>query len=237
MYAALIVFVISLILFQSIDTHADGPSSPLARTFERLHSDHKAKANRQKRSRSVIVDQEKSGLQLATFGNGCFWCTEAVFEELRGVKEVLSGYSGGRMADPTYKQVCTGLTGHAEVIHLRFDPKEISYGKLLEVFWRTHDPTTKNRQGADVGTQYRSAVFFHNDEQRKLAEHFKAQLNKAKAFREPIVTEITEFKRFYPAENYHQDYFQLNGRAPYCRQMIQPKLAKFRSAFANELDK
>lgn len=178
---------------------------------------------------------DKSGLKLATFGNGCFWCTEAVFEELNGVRKVVSGYSGGRIPNPTYKQVCTGRTGHAEVIHLVYDPEVISYAKLLEVFWRTHDPTTLNRQGPDRGTQYRSAVFYHDDEQKELAEHFKAKLNEAKAFGKPVVTEVTKFKKFYPAEKYHQDYYRLNPNQGYCRMQIKPKLSKFRRVFADEL--
>lgn len=183
------------------------------------------------------AEGEGKGLQRATFGNGCFWCTEAVFEELKGVGRVASGYSGGRVPNPTYQQVCTGLTGHAEVVHLEFDPEVISYAKLLEVFWRTHDPTTKNRQGPDVGTQYRSAIFYHNEDQRDLARKFKAKLNDEHAFRKPIVTEITKFKSFYAAKGYHQDYFAKNGRAPYCRQVIRPKLSKFRRVFADDLER
>lgn len=178
-----------------------------------------------------------SGLKLATFGNGCFWCTEAVFEELHGVRKVVSGYSGGRIRNPTYKQVCTGRTGHAEVIHLAYDPKVISYAKLLEVFWRTHDPTTLNQQGPDRGTQYRSAVFYHDDDQRRLAAHYKNSLNEAKAFGRPIVTEITKFKKFYPAERYHQDYYKLNQNKGYCQMMIKPKLSKFRRVFSDDLAK
>ena len=221
----------------------------LSEAFERLHADlekqaaseTKKRADSANDSEASAADQTKANqrakLELATFGNGCFWCTEAVFEELYGVHEVVSGYSGGRVPNPSYKAVCTGLTGHAEVIHLRFDPTKISYAKLLEVFWRTHDPTTLNRQGPDVGTQYRSAVFYHNDEQRTLAKRFKSELNKAHAFRKPIVTEITKFKKFYPAESYHQDYYQMHGREPYCRQMIRPKLSKFRRVFKDQLEK
>ena len=179
----------------------------------------------------------KPEYELATFGNGCFWCTEAVFEELVGVEEVVSGYTGGRMKNPSYKAVCTGLTGHAEVIHLRFDPQQISYAKLLEVFWRTHDPTTLNRQGPDIGTQYRSAVFYHNEKQKELAEWFKRELNKERAFGKPVVTEITKASTFYKAENYHQDYFELNGRNPYCSYTIRPKVSKFRRMFGDLLKK
>lgn len=211
--------------------------------FERLHEEANTSAadeaitSNEAAATDAEPGTEGSKLELATFGNGCFWCTEAIFEELYGVKEVVSGYSGGRVANPTYRQVCTGLTGHAEVIHLRFDPAKISYGKLLEVFWRTHDPTTLNQQGPDRGTQYRSAVFYHNAEQKRLAERYKEVLNSEHAFRKPIVTEITKFTKFFPAEKYHQDYFELNGRAPYCRQMIRPKLTKFRRAFKDELER
>lgn len=219
-------------------TSAVGPA--LIETFERLQLEAEEKAKEQA-AKTETADSEsaakKPKLELATFGNGCFWCTEAVFEELHGVKEVVSGYSGGYIENPTYRAVCTGLTGHAEVIHLRFDPEKISYAKLLEVFWRTHDPTTLNQQGPDHGTQYRSAVFYHNDEQKELAEHFKTELNEAHAFRKPIVTQVTKFAKFYPAEKYHQDYFELNGRAPYCRQLIAPKISKFRRAFRDELER
>lgn len=176
-------------------------------------------------------------LEQATFGSGCFWCTEAFFERLSGVKKVVSGYSGGHVKNPSYKQVCTGMTGHAEVVQVTYDPKVISYAELLEVFWKTHDPTTLNRQGADVGTQYRSAVFYHNEEQRKLAEEYKMKLNNSGAFRAPIVTEITKFDTFYPAENYHQNYFQQNGRAPYCQMVIRPKMDKFQQVFKDKLKK
>lgn len=211
-------------------------TSKVPDVFERLHAEAKA-AETGDDEDSESAEEPKPKLELATFGNGCFWCTEAVFEELYGVKEVVSGYSGGRIPNPTYQAVCTGLTGHAEVIHLRFDPEKISFGKLLEVFWRTHDPTTLNQQGPDMGTQYRSAVFYHNDEQKKLATHYKRELNKARAYRKPIVTKVTKFNKFYPAEKYHQDYFELNGRAPYCRQLIRPKMTKFRRAFKDQLER
>lgn len=208
--------------------------SRLVRTFEKLHEE----ATEKKKSdadEAVSSQGTKKTLEQATFGNGCFWCTEAVFEELKGVTRVVSGYSGGRIPNPTYRQVSTGLTGHAEVIHLQYDPDVISFAKLLEVFWRTHDPTTKNQQGPDIGPQYRSAVFYHTDEQRDLAKRFKVKLNEAHAFRKPIVTEITKFKSFYPAEKYHQNYFALNGRAPYCQRIVRPKLTKFRRVFSEEL--
>jgi peptide-methionine (S)-S-oxide reductase len=174
-------------------------------------------------------------VEVATFGNGCFWCTEAVFEELKGVESAVSGYSGGRVPNPTYEQVCTGATGHAEVIQITYDPAVITYPELLEVFWKTHDPTTLNQQGPDHGTQYRSAVFYHNEEQRELAEKYKERLDQSGAFDAPIVTEITKFQKFYPAEDYHQEYFALNGRQPYCRAVVKPKVVKFRKAFKDKL--
>ena len=174
-------------------------------------------------------------LEQATFGSGCFWCTEAVFKQLDGVHKAESGYSGGHVKDPDYKLICTGTTGHAEVIQVTFDPEVITYPELLEVFWKTHDPTTLNRQGADVGTQYRSVVFYHNDEQRKLAEEYKKKLDAAGAFERPIVTEISPLAEFYPAEDYHQDYFALHGEQPYCQMVIRPKVDKVRKVFREKL--
>lgn len=179
--------------------------------------------------------QKEKKVEVATFGNGCFWCTEAVFEELKGVESAVSGYSGGRVPDPTYEQVCTGATGHAEVIQITYDPAVITFPELLEVFWKTHDPTTLNQQGPDHGTQYRSAVFYHSDEQRELAEKYMQRLDESGAFDAPIVTEITKFQKFYPAEDYHQEYFALNGRQPYCRAVVKPKVIKFRKAFKDKL--
>jgi peptide-methionine (S)-S-oxide reductase len=149
-------------------------------------------------------------VQTATFANGCFWCTEAIFEELDGVISATSGYTGGQIENPTYKQVCTGQTGHAECLQIIYDPAKITFDELLEVFWETHDPTTLNRQGADVGTQYRSGIFYHTPEQKEKAEKYKAELDKSGAFDKPIVTEITAFTKFYPAEDYHQQYFENN---------------------------
>jgi peptide-methionine (S)-S-oxide reductase len=174
-------------------------------------------------------------LEKATFGTGCFWCTEAVFDQLKGVQSIISGYSGGNLPDPTYEQVCGGLTGHAEVVQVTFDPAVISYPELLEVFWQTHDPTTLNRQGNDIGTQYRSAIFYHNDKQRELAEHYKRKLDESGAFRGPIVTEVTAFTNFYPAEKHHQDYFAQNPNQPYCAMIIGPKVDKFKKAFGDKL--
>ncbi|HUR66140.1 MAG TPA: peptide-methionine (S)-S-oxide reductase MsrA [Chitinophagaceae bacterium] len=174
----------------------------------------------------------------ATFANGCFWCTEAIFEQLDGVISAESGYTGGQTANPTYKEVCTGETGHAECLQIVYDPSKISFDELLEVFWQTHDPTTLNRQGADVGTQYRSGVFYHNAEQKEKAEKYKTELDKSGAFDSPIVTEITPFTKFYLAEDYHQAYFENNENAnPYCKIVIRPKLDKFQKVFKDKLKK
>lgn len=166
------------------------------------------------------------GMETATFGAGCYWCIEAVFQRLNGVISVASGYAGGHVANPTYHQICGGETGHAEVVQLRFDPAKISFEHLLEWFWRAHDPTTLNRQDADVGTQYRSAIFYHDEKQGETAERSKAAMDASGSFADPIVTEIKPLDVFYPAENYHQDYFNNNRNAPYCSYVIRPKLAK-----------
>ena len=177
-------------------------------------------------------------IKQAIFANGCFWCTEAIFEELKGVASAVSGYTGGHTENPTYKEVCNGTTGHAECIQITFDPSIISYDELLEVFWKTHDPTTLNRQGNDIGTQYRSAIFYHTEEQKQKAAHYKKELGESGAWSNPIVTEISPFTIFYPAENYHQQYFEVNGDAnPYCQFVIQPKLEKFRKVFADKRKK
>jgi peptide-methionine (S)-S-oxide reductase len=173
--------------------------------------------------------------ETATFGGGCFWCTEAIFRSLKGVESVESGYSGGKTKNPTYQEVCTGETGHAEVIQITFNPKLISFRELLEVFWETHDPTTLNRQGADSGTQYRSAVFYHSTEQKETAEKYKAELNKENVYNKPVVTEITAFDQFYKAENYHQNYFTNNRSQGYCQFVIVPKIEKFRKIFKDKL--
>ncbi len=176
--------------------------------------------------------------EIATLANGCFWCTEAVFTSLEGVLQVTSGYTGGKIKNPTYKEVCSGSTGHAECLQIVYDPAKISFAELLEVFWETHDPTTLNRQGNDVGTQYRSGIFYHSEEQREKAVQYKEALNKSGAFDRPIVTEITPFEIFYPAENYHQQYYELNGDSnPYCQLVIRPKLEKFRKVFKDKLKK
>ncbi len=175
------------------------------------------------------------GLELITLGAGCFWCTEAVFQRLAGVEKVVSGYAGGIIEAPSYKEICTGTTGHAEVINVYFDPKKVSLESLLEVFWATHDPTTLNRQGGDVGPQYRSAIFYQTENQREIASRLKEELNAAKVFDRPIVTEITAFSNFYPAEDYHQEYFNLNGMQPYCQFVVKPKVDKLKKFFGERL--
>jgi len=174
-------------------------------------------------------------MEIATFGAGCFWCVEAVFQQLNGVENVQSGYAGGTVPNPTYKQVCAGRTGHAEAVQITFNPAIISFADLLQVFWRTHDPTTLNRQGADSGTQYRSAIFYHDPEQQKIAEQSKAETDKSGLWPDPIVTEITAFTNFYPAEDYHQNYFTDNPSQPYCQFVIDPKIRKFQKEFKNKL--
>jgi peptide-methionine (S)-S-oxide reductase len=175
--------------------------------------------------------------EVTTFGTGCFWCTEAVFQELKGVVKVYSGYMGGHVANPSYEEVCSGATGHAECLQVFYDPELLTYDELLEVFWESHDPTQLNRQGNDIGTQYRSAIFYHTEEQREKAEHYKTQLDKEGAYPNPIVTEITPATTFYPAEDYHQDYYNNHGSQPYCYIVIRPKVEKFEKAFADKLKK
>ncbi|MFW0715801.1 peptide-methionine (S)-S-oxide reductase MsrA [Pedobacter sp. N23S346] len=173
----------------------------------------------------------------ATFGMGCFWCTEAIFQRLKGVTAVKSGYEGGALANPTYEEVCTGNTGHAEVLQVTYNPMEISYDELLEVFWKSHDPTTLNRQGADTGTQYRSVIFYHTPQQKALADKYKAELNKTNAYGKKVVTAIEAAKPFYVAESYHQNYFNKNGNESYCRLVIQPKIEKLEKIFKSKLKK
>ena len=173
-----------------------------------------------------ISEEEAAKLETVDLGAGCFWCIEAVLHRIKGVKSAESGYMGGHVKDPTYKQICTGTTGHAEIVRVKFDPEELPFEKLLEVFWELHDPTTLNRQGADVGTQYRSAIFYHSDEQKKVADASKAKKDKSGKFDNPIVTEITATSDYFSAEDYHQDYFEANKTLPYCRAVIWPKLEK-----------
>ncbi|MCH8021628.1 peptide-methionine (S)-S-oxide reductase MsrA [candidate division KSB1 bacterium] len=174
-------------------------------------------------------------LETTTLGAGCFWCIEAVFQNLKGVQSVVSGYTGGQVENPTYEQICTGTTGHAEVAQIIFDPAVISFEDLLYVFWRTHDPTTLNRQGADVGTQYRSAIFYDSEEQKEIAEKSKAKTDASDLWPDPIVTEISQLDKFYNAEEYHQDYYKLNPNQPYCRLVIDPKIRKLKKEFSNKL--
>lgn len=176
-----------------------------------------------------------SKLTKATLGAGCFWCIEAVFQNLKGVESVVSGYMGGKVKNPTYKEVCSGLTGHAEVAEITYDADQLSFKELLEVFWKTHDPTTLNRQGNDVGTQYRSAIFYHDEEQKELAEHYKKELDASGYYKDPIVTEISPAVVFYVAEDYHQNYFNDNGNQPYCNFVVRPKVEKFKQVFADRL--
>ena len=173
----------------------------------------------------------------ATFGTGCFWCTEAIFQEVEGVVKVTSGYSGGQGANPTYKEVCTGTTGHAECLNIVYDPAKVSFDELLEIFWKVHDPTTLNRQGADVGTQYRSVVFYHNETQKAAVEKYKAALDKSGAWDKPVVTTVEPFVKFYAAEDYHQNYYNNNSGEGYCQFVIRPKLEKFEKVFKSKLKK
>lgn len=182
-----------------------------------------------------IVSMENGELQEATFGAGCFWCVEAVFEEVKGVKSVVAGYAGGDVKNPAYKEVTTGNTGHAEVARITYDPSVVSYEQLLEVFWHTHNPTTLNRQGYDVGTQYRSVIFYHNDEQRDIAEKSLEETDASDLWKDPIVTEIEPVSNYSQAENYHQNYYANNPNAGYCTVVIAPKLKKFRKEFSHML--
>lgn len=184
-----------------------------------------------------FMSNENQNIKVATFGSGCFWCTEAIFERVNGVVDVVSGYSGGTVDNPTYKQVTTGTTGHAECTQIFYDPSIISYDELLEIFWKTHDPTTPNRQGNDIGPQYRSIIFYHDDEQKQKAEFYKHKLEEEKIWSNPIVTEIVKFEKFYPAEDYHQDYYERNPYQGYCAFVITPKVEKFEKIFKDKLKK
>lgn len=199
-------------------------------TIINLHCAENDKTNYGKK-----MSDEKNNLTKATFGSGCFWCTEAIFENVNGVTDVVSGYSGGKVFNPTYEQVCSGTTGHAEVVQLTYDSVVVSYEELLEIFWKTHDPTTLNRQGADVGTQYRSVIFCHNDEQKEKAKYYKDKLNKEGIWNNPIVTEISPIENFFEAEKYHQNYYENNPNQGYCSFVITPKLEKFKKIFKDKL--
>jgi peptide-methionine (S)-S-oxide reductase len=179
--------------------------------------------------------EAKTELKQATFGSGCFWCSQAIFLRLDGVEKVVSGYSGGRVENPTYEQVCTGTTGHAESIQITYDPSRVSFDHLIEVFWKMHDPTTQDRQGNDIGTQYRSVIFYHDAEQKNLAESYKMQLEDEHIWNRPIVTEIVPFTRFWPAESYHQDYYEHNPSQSYCNFVITPKIEKFEKIFRDRV--
>ena len=179
----------------------------------------------------------ESNLEIATLAAGCFWCVEAVFDDLKGVEDVVSGYSGGHTENPSYKEVCSETTGHAEVIQIRFDPAELSFADLLRVFFSVHDPTQLNRQGNDIGTSYRSAVFYHSDEQKRIAHEIIDEITQAAIYEKPIVTEVTAFDKFWPAEDYHQEYFANNPNQPYCSAVVAPKVAKFRQKFIQRLKK
>jgi peptide-methionine (S)-S-oxide reductase len=174
-------------------------------------------------------------LELATFGGGCFWCTEAIFQQLEGVESVVSGYSGGTVKDPSYEEISTGRTGHAEAVQIHYDPEKINYEELVEVFFKTHDPTTLNRQGNDIGTQYRSVIFYHSEEQKASVERIKAELDTAEIWNAPIVTEIAPFSEFFPAEDYHQNFYRQNPNQGYCRLIIRPKLQKLEKLFASKI--
>lgn len=185
----------------------------------------------------INMQENTAKLDTTTLGSGCFWCVEAIFQSLEGVESAVSGYSGGGIKNPSYKEVCTGRTGHAEVVQIVYNPALITFKELLEVFFQTHDPTTLNRQGNDVGTQYRSAIFYHTEEQKQIAQQVIEDLNKAGAWNAPIVTEVTPYTNFYKAENYHQDYYNLNGDQPYCTFVIKPKMEKFKKAFGDKMKK
>ncbi|MCB0430664.1 MAG: peptide-methionine (S)-S-oxide reductase MsrA [Flavobacteriales bacterium] len=203
-----------------------------------VFSSHSCSQNAKKMEQSPPTAKQEpmhEGMDSATFGAGCFWCVEAVFSDLDGVEKVESGYAGGHVKNPSYKEVCAGHTGHAEVCRIVYDPNKVSYDELLEVFWQTHDPTTLNRQGGDEGTQYRSVIFYHNDEQKATAEKYKKALDASGAFNAPIVTEISPLTTYYPAEDYHQNYFELNPEQAYCRAVIRPKVEKFKKVFHDRL--
>ena len=180
---------------------------------------------------------ENKNTETATLGAGCFWCVEAVFDDLKGVEDVVSGYAGGHISNPTYREVCSETTGHAEVAQIKFDPNEISFKEILQVFFVVHDPTTLNRQGNDIGSSYRSAIFYHSDEQREIAEEVIKEVTEEGVYDNPIVTEVTKFTNYYPAEDYHQEYFANNPNQPYCAAVVAPKVAKFRQKFVNRLKK
>ncbi len=186
---------------------------------------------------AAVPAQKSAGSETITLGGGCFWCIEAIYRSLKGVEKVTSGYSGGKIANPTYREVCTGETGHAEVVQVVFDPQKTSIEEILKVFFTVHDPTTLNRQGADAGTQYRSVILYHNPEQKKIADELIGAMTKAKVFDRPIVTQVEPFTKFYVAEDYHQEYYRQHKNEPYCRMVIQPKIEKFEKVFKDRIKK
>jgi peptide-methionine (S)-S-oxide reductase len=198
-------------------------------------SNNKEAMNQTQPTDTIQPNSSNPNLETATFGAGCFWCVEAQFQMLDGVESVISGFSGGTVKNPSYKEVCNGTTGHAEVCQIVYDKRKLSYANMLEAFWKSHDPTQLNRQGNDVGTQYRSVIFYHNDEQKKIAEEYKKKLNESGAYDQPVVTEISPYTVFYKADDYHQNYFNENGDVPYCRFVVQPKVEKFKKVFADKL--
>lgn len=196
-----------------------------------------ARSDSNMKESETIMNNPSAKTDTATFGQGCFWCAEAIFERVKGVQSVLSGYAGGHVPNPTYEEVCTGKTGHAEVVQIVYNPDVVSYDDLLKIFWKTHDPTTPNRQGADVGEQYRSIILYHNEKQKEKAEYYKNELEKSGAWDNPIVTQIVPFTKFYSAEDYHQNYFENNPNQGYCSFVIAPKVEKFEKVFKDKLKK
>ncbi len=244
MFSPLLVILLGAGLSTSLSAcSGDGRHSQTAerhQTHAMANASHASSASTpgnatDQRQTQPIAQPRQDGLEEATFGSGCFWCTEAYFDALEGVQSVVSGYSGGFVKNPSYKEVCTGRTGHAEVTRIVFDPAQISFAELLEVFWATHDPTTLNRQGNDVGPQYRSVIFYHTEQQQRIAEASKEAAEESGTWNAPIVTEISPLVNWYPAEDYHQDYFANNPNQPYCSMVIRPKMDKFKARFAEKL--
>ena len=240
---SLVALLLIILVLGCYPMPTSSASSAKIPSYDELQNKKQDKAEQDKAKqdkpnvKNAKQDKQGKKVETATFGAGCFWCVEAVFQELDGVLSVKSGYTGGHVDNPTYQQICTGRTGHAEVCLIKYDPAKISFKELLEVFWMTHDPTTLNRQGVDTGTQYRSAIFFHDKDQKELAQKYKQALNQQGAFGRPVVTEIVAAEVFYPCEKYHDNYFKDNPNAGYCRAVIKPKMKKFRKAFADKLKK
>ena len=213
--------ILLLLQFAGLGAGAQQQNLTQSKTFKQMNAQPKETTTRK--------------MDTATFGAGCYWCTEAQFQQLKGVDKVESGFTGGQVDNPTYKEVCNGTTGHAEVCNIYYDPSIISFDELLAAFWTCHDPTQLNRQGNDIGTQYRSAIFYHDDMQRKKSEEYKKKLNEEKVFDKPVVTEIAPFTKFYKAENYHQNYYNENGDQPYCTFVVRPKVEKFKKVFKDKM--